>query len=101
MAKENRELKFLGMDASLETSLIEYGFVCTNEAKDCDNENEYFVIYRMNDGLFGTGYIEDSDLNNSLRELNGNPKTFSSCYNDKQDFYNDSFVNKLNNLMHY
>lgn len=99
---ENKDLKFTGMGVDLETSLIEYGFVCTNEAKDCDHEKEYFIIYRLNDGLFGTGYREESDLNDSFKELGSEQPFLDHCdYGDAQEFYDDSFVNKLNNLFSY
>ena len=52
--------KYQGIDANLETSLEEYGFVARLITVDYDDE--HFVIYKMGDNQYGSGHIRESEL---------------------------------------
>jgi hypothetical protein len=58
----NEDDSWTGTDADLETSLFEYGFVA-KQPQNKDYPDEWFVLYRINDDAFGTGWIRESELN--------------------------------------
>ena len=63
-------MEFVGIDANLETSLFEYGFICTPRTKDYPDE--HFIVYRAGmfvDGKlsFDTGYIRESELDSLIK----------------------------------
>jgi hypothetical protein len=96
--------KFIGVDASHETSLFEYGFICKPYFKD-GREDEYFCIYRQND-KYGTGYITEEFLNDLVK---GNEwmsekdivSFLSYVGSDIVQWLELSFVNKLSNLLSF
>jgi len=51
-----------GIDADIETSLEEYGAVAT-QPEDRDYPDEWFVIYKISDDAYNTGWIRESELN--------------------------------------
>ena len=56
----NLDKNYKGIDADLETSLEEYGFVA--RPITVDYPDEYFVIYKMGENEYGSGHIRVSEL---------------------------------------
>jgi len=93
---------YSGIDSSNEISLFEYGLLVRYNKKD----NDFHCIYRVNENLFDWGYISESDLNNLI---NGKDWMNESDINsflsyvgmDNNQWIDESFVNKLYNLLSY
>jgi len=56
---------FVGTDADIETSLMEYG-VIAKQSKYNDYPDEYFVVYKIDENHFGTGYKREKDINDLI-----------------------------------
>jgi hypothetical protein len=56
--------KFQGVDKSREISLFEYGFIAQKTTKDYPDE--YFVVYKIYDDAYGTGYKRESELDDLI-----------------------------------
>lgn len=57
-----RSHKWQGVDADLQTSLFEYGFVAV-QLPDRDHPDEWLVVYQIGNNAFGKGWIRAKDLN--------------------------------------
>jgi hypothetical protein len=99
-------LTFSGIDASNEISLLEYGLLVSDQKHE-DNSGTQFCIYRQDADLFGTAHISENEIN---RMLSGedwiNEKDLKGFYsfigeNDRSEYLNTSFVNKIYDLMSY
>jgi hypothetical protein len=93
-----------GVDADLETSLEEYQFVATHTTKDYPDE--YWVIYKIGDDLYGHSYIRESELNSLINgeewadedDVDSFLKTVGQS---KSDWMTLSFESKLSDLIGY
>jgi hypothetical protein len=56
-----QNLTFVGTDNDLETSLLEYGLLVSNEEHE-DGSGTHFCIYKQNNA-FGTGHISEKEIN--------------------------------------
>jgi hypothetical protein len=99
--------KWQGVDKDLVTSLEEYGFVATQKP-DKDYEDEWFVIYKVDDGFYDAGYIRESELDALVDGADWmseeDIKSFleTSGYESAKDFKESAyFINKLSDLMSY
>jgi hypothetical protein len=100
----NLDKNYKGIDADLETSLEEYGFVA--RPITVDYPDEFFVIYKMGENQYGSGHIRESELDAivngtewaSDEDINSMLDTVSST---KEDWMNLSFEFKLNDLISY
>jgi hypothetical protein len=54
--------KWEGIDSDLETSLEEYGAIA-NQPETRDYPDEWFIIYKISDDAYDTGWIRESELN--------------------------------------
>jgi len=106
------EFKFTGVDASNEISLFEYGFICTQDAKDCTEQDEYFVVYLCfeseGEQKFDTGFIRESELDSLVKGKDwmdnkdiGNFLEFVGCGDNINDWLNSTFENKFSDLLSY
>lgn len=92
--------EWFGTDASLEISLHEYGMVATAGK---DYEDEYFVLYKVSDNAYDTGYIRENELNNLMK---GNswvePQDILKFTGLTLDEWMElSFIHKLSDLVGY
>jgi ribosomal protein L31E len=90
-----------GVDADLETSLFEYGFVAKNKSGD-----EYFVLYDAGNGKYDTGHIRETELNDIVLGKEWAKEKdilqfLSFVGSDLEDWLQTSFVNKLSDLISY
>lgn len=106
-SKKKRIIKesWEGVDADLETSLFEYGFVA-KQRPDKDYSDEYFVLYDAGNNKYDTGHIRESELNNIVlgkewAKENDILKFLSFVGSDLEDWLQTSFVNKLSDLISY
>jgi hypothetical protein len=96
--------KFIGTDACLETSLFEYQVIAKPYFKD-GAKDEYFCIYNQN-GLFATGYIKESDLD---QLVSGNDWMSNKDVSEfiefvggtKEEWFELEFIHKLSDLLNY
>lgn len=97
--------KWEGVDADTEISLFEYGFVAS-QPDEKDYPDEWFVIYKIGDDKFGTGWIREAELNNIV---SGNDwaneedvqRFLSFVGQDFNSWLNLMFVNKLSDVINY
>ena len=99
------ETEWVGTDADLEASLVEYGFVA-KQPENKDYPDEWFVIYRISDNAFGTGWIRESELDNIVHgkewaDENDVNSFLSYTGSDKDNWLQQRFVNKLSDLIGY
>ena len=95
---------FIGIDASLETSLFEYGLIVCPYYKD-GVQDEYFCVYSIGEG-FDTGYKREHELNDLLAGLdwmdNDDIESFLSTVGGSLDDWQKlPFVTKLHDLINY
>jgi hypothetical protein len=98
-----------GVDADLEISLMEYGFVATQNAGFSSQPlapDEWCVVYKINDNAFGVGYIHEGDLDkliNGQEWANENDINSFLSYvgEDKEHWLQEPFINKFLDLMSY
>jgi hypothetical protein len=96
--------RFNGVDVNREISLFEYGFLAKKHTKDYSDE--YFIIYKINEDAFGTGYKQESELD---ALINGEEwadekevKEFlKTCGVSKEEWLEMPFVNKLSDCLMY
>jgi hypothetical protein len=99
------KIKFNGIDANNEISLLEYGLLVSQYEHE-DGSGTHFVVYRIDEDNFGTGHTSEEDLNNIV---NGEEwakeediKLFMDfCGLTKTDWLGMSLVNKLHDLIQY
>lgn len=99
----DRELPFEGMGVDMKTSLMEWGFLITDKEYNCD-DNEYYILYRCVDGLYGTAHRTTEhldDVYNHMEEEDQKAFIEKADYADAGEFYCDEFINKLNHLMQF
>ena len=91
---------FVGTDANLETSLMEYGLLVS---KEIDKDGQYACLYKHAfEGMFDIGYLSDSQVNNFLSESWFDKKSFLTWNGMSEcDWINMRFVNKLSDLLNY
>lgn len=94
-----------GVDKDLETSLMEYQFVAKQPAKK-DYNDEWYVLYKVDEDQFGTGWIRESDLNDIVEKRSwANKKDILSFLDTVDSTINEwltmPFVNKLSDLISY
>lgn len=95
---------YKGIDADLETSLEEYGFVARPVTVDYDDE--YFVIYKMDDNQYGSGHIRESELDNIVKgtewaneeDVNSMLETVGST---RDEWFDLPFTSKFSDLVSY
>jgi hypothetical protein len=100
----NLDKNYKGIDADLETSLEEYGFVA--RPITVDYPDEFFVIYKMGENQYGSGHIRESELD---AIVNGTEWASDEDINSmlenvdftKEDWMNLSFESKLSDLISY
>lgn len=98
--------EWVGVDVNLDTSLDEYGVVAT-QPKDKDYPDEWFVIYKINDDAFGSGWVRESEINkigtqNDWSNDSNNTENFLSYVGmDANNWLNQPFINKLYDLISY
>ena len=95
---------FIGIDASLEISLLEYGLIVSNEVHE-DGSGTHFCVYKCNGG-YGTGHISEADLNNLINgEDWANEEDINSFLSfvgmSKNDFLQMPLITKLFDLISY
>ncbi len=98
---------FQGTDACLETSLLEYGLLVSNEQHE-DGSGTHFCIYRQGND-FGTGHVSEEDINKLLRGEEWADiasllhfLSFIGQGDDIEEYIADtSFVHKLSDLGNY
>lgn len=97
-----------GVDADLETSLFEYGFVAKQLAER-DYDDEWFILYRVDDNNFDTGWKRESELDELIRgeDWVGQDDVDSFLGSmghgeSPEDWINDlDFIRKLSDLLSY
>lgn len=57
-----KKFEFVGLDVNLETSLFDYGVIVAK----CEEDDDFFCVYRINDQFFGCGYIKEKEINELL-----------------------------------
>lgn len=103
--KNNPDNEWEGVDANLEISLFEYGFVAS-QPEEKDYSDEWFVIYKIDNNNFGTGWIREAELNNIV---SGNDwaneedvqKFLSFVGQDFNSWLNSTFINKMSDVINY
>ena len=98
------EDKFTGVDASLEISLFEYGFIARPHTDDY--EDEFFVVYKKRDNVFDTAYIQESFLNDLIEGKewadDEDIVSFLSCVDStKEEWLKAEFCHKLSECLSY
>lgn len=99
------ESKWEGVDADLQTSLEEYGFVATvNE--NCTEEGEHFVIYKIDSDNFSYGYVTESALNDLINAKEWASEEDVESFIDtvgmsKEEWLGLHFVSKLSDVISY
>lgn len=96
-----------GVDADLETSLFEYGFVAKQLAER-DYDDEWFVMYKIDDDNFDTGHITEQMLNDIVlgNEWADEAETHSFLQTmgseTAQDWVDsNSFITKMSDVLSY
>ena len=100
----NLDKNYKGIDADLETSLEEYGFVA--RPITVDYPDEYFVIYKMGENEYGSGHIRVSELDALVNgtewasddDINSMLETVGSS---KEEWMSLPFESKFNDLISY
>ena len=104
--KENVEVEnWEGTDVDLETSLGEYGFVA-HQPENKDYPDEWFVLYKINEDAYGTGWIREAELNNIVAGKDWADQEdvqgfLSFVGSDFDTWFQTPFINKLSNLLKY
>lgn len=101
----NIDSEWFGVDASLNISLEEYGFVATQRA-DKDYDDEYFVVYKISNDAYGKSYIRESELNAIIEGKEwadeDDIKSFLDfCGVSKEEWLDSRFEHKLSDLLGY
>lgn len=65
LPKSTNNNMWFGSDKNLITSLDEYGYLIKQPVKR-DYSDEYFVMYKVSDDAFDTGWIRESELDNIM-----------------------------------
>ena len=102
---------FIGVDASLEISLFEYGFILLKN-EHCTNDNEYFFVARNfahddeKKDLYSSGYIIEEDLDNIVKGKEWADKkdnaSFLSCVgSNKKEWFKLNIASKVAELLVY
>lgn len=99
------KFSFHGIDASNETSLLEYGLLVSNELHE-DGSGTQFCVYRIDDNHFGTGHFKESELDAIVRgEEWANEKDINRFLSfvgmDKDEWLDLPFVAKMSDLINY
>lgn len=97
--------KWQGMDANLETSLFDDGFIAKQKA-DKDYPDEWFVLYQISPNAYGTGHIREKELDDLINgkewmdedKIN---KFLDYVGDSKESWLKSSFINKLGDLLSY
>jgi hypothetical protein len=94
-----------GTDRDLEISLMEYNFVA-KQPKSRDYPDEWFVLYKINDNAFGTGWIREKELQEIVNGNEWASKEDVDSFldylgSDVKHFARESFTNKLSDVLSY
>jgi hypothetical protein len=100
-----KKLTFYGTDASIETSLFEYGLIVSNEPNE-DKSGSHFCIYKINENRFGAGHFADADINDLINgkdwiDLTTSNQFLDYCGESKDEFLNSTLASKLQSLIQY
>jgi hypothetical protein len=102
---------FIGVDASLEISLFEYGFILLKN-EHCTNDNEYFFVARNfahddeKKDLYSSGYIIEEDLDNIVKgkewaDKKDNASFLSFVGLNKKEWFKLNIASKVADLLGY
>ena len=102
-AQTKLQEEWLGVDVDLGISLRDYGFIVQTTMFG----DEHFVLYQINDGWYGTGYIGHSQINSLIDGDDwASAKSIDNLleYGDvttREDFKNLYIVHQLSLLLSY
>lgn len=89
---------FKGLDADLQTSLMEYSFI----AKDLPETKELFIYLINYRGRIDFGWISYKDINEVIDESWFNSKSFfESLGTNKKDWLKSSYIQKIGDLFYH
>ena len=99
------ESKWQGVDADLETSLFEYGAVA-KQPREKDYPDEWFVLYKVDDDVFDTGWKRESELDAIVNlEEWASEETINNFFSflgtKVENWLEYSFIAKFNDLVSY
>lgn len=95
-----KNLTFTGVDVDLETSLLEYGILVSNEVHE-DGSGTHFVVYRYGLG-FGTSHISEKEVNKLLNESWFDKMRFLSFVGmTETEFIGTPLVHKIFDMIQY
>lgn len=57
-----KKQEFIGCDASLEISLLEYGLIVSVNVHK-DGSGTHFCVYKISDNSFGAGHMSENEVN--------------------------------------
>ena len=94
-----------GTDRSLEISLFENGLVAY-QPKDRDFPDEWFVLYKISEDAYGTGWIRESELDKIIKgeewASDEDVESFLSTNgSEKEEWLEMSFIQKMSDLLNY
>ena len=101
----SQKLTFHGIVANLETSLLEYGLIMSNEKHE-DGSGTQFVVYKMGDFGYGTGHISEEETNGYIegKEWMSEQEIASFLSTEgttKEEWLECSHALKLHSLINY
>jgi hypothetical protein len=93
--------EFEGVDADLEISLEEYGFVMMTSM---EKEGEYYVIYKIDDNKYGHGHITEEEMDDLIKGKEwADEHTVRCCLSfvgaTKEDWLKQRAVSKFSDLI--
>lgn len=93
-----------GIDNSLDISLFEYGFICTN--LEHLEKDEYFVLYKVSEELYGITHITEGFLDRLVKGFEFADRTeiiyfLSVMGQSKKEWLKLPFVAKLSDCLTY
>jgi hypothetical protein len=98
----------LGLDASLEVSLLEHGFLFQESKYRLEDDvfDEYFLVYRVDMGHYDCGYIRETELDRIVFSEDwatpqDNERFLSWAGMTKDDWTKASFAVKFGQLFDY
>ena len=100
---------FIGVDASLEISLFEYGFILMKN-DDCTQDDEYFFIARNfthddeKKDLYSCGYVVEEELDNIVKgkewaDKKDNTSFLSFVGSNKKEWFKLNIASKVADLL--
>jgi hypothetical protein len=96
---------FIGCDASLEISLLEYGLIVSENEHE-DGSGTHFCVYKISDNSFGTGHMSEKEVNGYIEGKEFmNSDDIKSFLNwngmTKEDWLKMEMHSKLGDLLQY